>query len=102
MAKIQIQDLPMTEDLSIEEQKGIIGGAGLQMAGLQNQMAQGENSGQVAPSTDVAAAGSMQFAAAGGMQVASAGSMQVASAGSMQVASSGQMQMAAVIGNRFA
>lgn len=102
MAKIQIQDLPVTEELSADEQKGIIGGAGLQMAGVQNQMAEGDNGGRMAPTTDVASAGSMQVASAGSMQVASAGSMQVASAGSMQVASAGQMHMASIIGNRFA
>lgn len=87
MAKIKIEDLPVTEELSAEEQKGIVGGAGqMVVAGVESRVASQQGSGMTAP-TQVASAQGMTVASAQGFNVASAQSFNVASAQSFNVAS---------------
>lgn len=89
MSRIVIADLPVNAELTLDEQRRIVGGAG-------KKASASRVGGQVASS------GAFNTASSGAFSVASSGAFSVASAGSFSVADAGSMKVASVSANRFA
>lgn len=99
MSRIVIEDLPVTAELTLDEQRRVVGGAG-KKASTPSRVggAQTAASGMF----DVASSGAFSVASSGAFSVASAGSVSVASSGAFSVADAGGVQVAAAGSNRFA
>ena len=91
MSRIAIEDLPVTTELTVEEQRRVVGGAG-RKSSTPTRVGQ----------TQTAASGMFDVASSGAFSVASSGAFSVASSGAFSVADAGGVQLAAAGSNRFA
>ena len=91
MSRISIEDLPVTTELTADEQRRVVGGSG-RKASAPSRVGQ----------TQTAASGMFDVASSGSFSVAASGAFSVASAGSFSVAGAGGVQLAAAGANRFA
>ncbi|MEM6490921.1 MAG: hypothetical protein AAF684_03325 [Pseudomonadota bacterium] len=91
MSRIAIEDLPVTAELTVEEQRRVVGGSG-RKAAVPSRVGQSQT----------AASGMFDVASSGSVSVASSGAFSVASSGAFSVADAGGVQLAAAGTNRFA